>query len=281
MKSLLEKITKFAGEPEQKPGDQVRGSEKAKKSDKDHPFKGRLVGDSRDNMLKGLAQIAESQNIEWKLAEMWANFNEEDLGVEPKRPGRKSDRPARKYAKDGQLSNRYTPVSKEETDESRGHKVIASKLKNIERSSKPLADVDLTAREAQAKAEYRKYVEKMKKLNPNFIPLYKIDEYGADQPTGTAAPGSNLSTKDPKQLAAIAQATNTLKAATGSSAANTNIAKAIDAASQGQAVGSTDMKIIEPMIDVIGQAAQDPKLATQFKTLAAQAKQSALNQQQK
>lgn len=36
---------KFAGElVGQKPGDQVRGKEKAKKSGKNHPFKGRLVG---------------------------------------------------------------------------------------------------------------------------------------------------------------------------------------------------------------------------------------------
>lgn len=45
MKKLLESMTKFAGEPEQKPGDQVRGTDKAKHS-KDHPFKGRLVGAS-------------------------------------------------------------------------------------------------------------------------------------------------------------------------------------------------------------------------------------------
>lgn len=39
-----EKIA-FAGEKAgQKPGDQVRGAERAKKSKKQHPFKGRLVG---------------------------------------------------------------------------------------------------------------------------------------------------------------------------------------------------------------------------------------------
>ena len=41
MKKLLESITKFAGEPKQKPGDQVRGHERATKQ---NPFKGRLVG---------------------------------------------------------------------------------------------------------------------------------------------------------------------------------------------------------------------------------------------
>lgn len=37
---------KFAGEPEQKPGDQVRGTEKAVSKNNEHPFKGRLVGAS-------------------------------------------------------------------------------------------------------------------------------------------------------------------------------------------------------------------------------------------
>ena len=55
-KRLLEKMNKFAGEPEQKPGDQVRGTEKAtKKKSGEHPFKGRLVGgESRDNFLQEL-----------------------------------------------------------------------------------------------------------------------------------------------------------------------------------------------------------------------------------
>lgn len=47
MKQLLESMSKFAGEPEQKPGDQVRGHEKAKKkANGQHPFADRLVGGS-------------------------------------------------------------------------------------------------------------------------------------------------------------------------------------------------------------------------------------------
>lgn len=43
---LLEGKQEFAGEEVgQKPGDQVRGTDKAKTSGKDHPFKGRLVGE--------------------------------------------------------------------------------------------------------------------------------------------------------------------------------------------------------------------------------------------
>jgi hypothetical protein len=49
MKSLLEAMNKFAGEPEQKAGDQVRGADVAKKSGKGkkHPFLNQLVGEMK------------------------------------------------------------------------------------------------------------------------------------------------------------------------------------------------------------------------------------------
>jgi hypothetical protein len=43
---ILETLHKFAGEPEQKAGDQVRGTEKAVVKNNQHPFKDRLVGAS-------------------------------------------------------------------------------------------------------------------------------------------------------------------------------------------------------------------------------------------
>lgn len=54
MKRLLESLNKFAGEPEQKLGDQVRGTDVAKKSGKGkkHPFLHQLVGDSKKNEFK-------------------------------------------------------------------------------------------------------------------------------------------------------------------------------------------------------------------------------------
>ena len=57
IKRLLEKMNQFAGQAVgQKPGDQVRGTEKAtKKKSGDHPFKGRLVGgESQENFLQEL-----------------------------------------------------------------------------------------------------------------------------------------------------------------------------------------------------------------------------------
>lgn len=94
MLTLLEKLQKFAGEPAQKAGDQVRGSESAKPAKKDqHPVTNRLVGETEDpSILKDLSQVAEEKQLEWKLAEAYAQFLEDNLGVEPKRPYRKGSR---------------------------------------------------------------------------------------------------------------------------------------------------------------------------------------------
>jgi hypothetical protein len=197
MKKLLEAVTKFSGEEVgQKPGDQVRGTDKAKKGTKEHPFKGRLVGDSKDNMLKGLAQIAEDTSIERKLAERWAEFKEALLGIEERRPTREGARPPR------------------------GHK---------------------------PQERYK-----------------KIKEYGADNNTPKIA--------DPEAAKKAMVATNQLKQATGSPAPAANIMKALDAASQGKNIDANNAKVLEPTMDIIQKAATDPKLASQFKQLAQQAK---------
>lgn len=199
MKVLLEKMWKFSGEEVgQKPGDQVRGSEKAKKSKSGkHPFAGRLVGasESQENFLKGLAQIAEDTTLERKLAERWEEFKEELLGVNKKRQSRPGSRPGR------------------------GHEPV----------------------------------ERYK----------KVKEYGADNSPKIA---------DPQAAKNAMQATTQLKSATNNPAPAPNIMKALDAASQGKQVSTTDMKAIEPMMDLLQKTATDPKLANQFKTLASQAK---------
>lgn len=107
MRKLLEAMTKFAGEPEQKPGEQWKGT------DKGTPGK-KLVGDS---IIKDLAKGPTPKTKEEELAEAYANFMEDDLGVEPKRPGRKSDRSHREYTKHGKPSKRYTTVEDTELNE--------------------------------------------------------------------------------------------------------------------------------------------------------------------
>lgn len=280
LKNLLEKLDQFAGEKVgQKPGDQWRGTDSA-------PPGKKLVGDS---ILKDLSKGPTPKTKEQDLAEQFEAFleqlEEDNLGVEEKRPARQGSRPSREYTSLDKPSKRYNYSKEEETDESRGHKIVATKLKDIERANKPTAEVDQKSREEQVKAEYRKYVEKMQKLNPNYVPMYKMDEAGANNPAQQVTPGTSslgqqtTGQPDPKQLAQTNQALSAIKAGTGSAAPTNTIAKALDAASQGKPVGQQDMKALEPLMKDVATVAQDPKLAGQFKTLAQQIQQVQKKQQ--
>ena len=79
MRKLLESMNKFAGEPEQKPGDQVRGTEKAtKRKDGKHPFAGRLVGAAESkNMLADLEKELTENAVKHSLAEEFAQYKKQ------------------------------------------------------------------------------------------------------------------------------------------------------------------------------------------------------------
>jgi hypothetical protein len=270
MKKLLEAVDKFAGGVVgQKPGDQWKGTDKA-------PPGKKLVGDS---ILKDLSRGPTPKTKEQDLAEQFEQFlqalEEENLGVNAKRPKRTSDRPSREYTSLDKPSKRYTTV-KLDTDESRGHKIIATKLGNMDR----MQNVQIPSpQERQAQLDKQKEQQ----------PKKQVKEYGANPPQGTAGQTSvsqqpatqpaQQTQPDPKKLAATNQALTAMKAATGSSAPTTNIAKALDAASQGKPVNQTDMKAIEPLMKDMATVAQDPKLASDFKTLAQKVQQ--VQQQQK
>jgi hypothetical protein len=247
----------------------------------------KLVGDSiepNESILKDLSKGPSPKTQEQELAEQFEQFlqalEEENLGVTDKRPARLGSRPQREYTKTGEKSKRYN-YNKEDTDESRGHKLVATKLKDIERGKNPPAEVDLKSREAQARADYAKYVAKMRKINPDYVPLYKMDEAGANNPPQqNTATQPAITPQQQQQAKNVAQGTQALKAAVGATAPTDVLAKAIDSASQGTAIDATNAKALEPMMDVIKQAAQDPNLANQFKSLASQAKTSAAKQPQ-
>ena len=72
MRRLLETVNKFAGEPEQKTGDQVRGSEPMpRRGTKKHPHAGRLVGG--ESILRELEQQIVEGNVERRLREEFSN----------------------------------------------------------------------------------------------------------------------------------------------------------------------------------------------------------------
>ena len=78
MRKLLESMDTFAGEPEQKPGDQVRGTEKAtKKKSGQHPFQGRLVGG--ESIFRELERQLVEGNVERRLREEFEQFANKDV----------------------------------------------------------------------------------------------------------------------------------------------------------------------------------------------------------
>lgn len=202
-------------------------------------------------------------------------LSEDDLGVNPKRPSRGGSRHARGH----EPIPGYKTV-KQETEESRGHDVIASKLKDIEARKTPADDEAYQAHIDRMKAKMKEY----QAANPNSI-YKKVDEYGANQPAGTAGQkmvqtampttqdvAAQAGNADPQKVAAVAQATQTIKSASGATAPNDVISKALDAVSKGQQVSPQDMKTLEPVLKNVAAAGQDPGLANDYKTLAQKAK---------
>jgi hypothetical protein len=140
----------------------------------------------------------------------------------------------------------------DQADESRGHKVVATKLANIERAKK-FASGELKIPTPQERQAQLKKLEKKT----------QVKEYGANNnvtPYGQPA-------ADPKKAAQIAQGAQVFKAATGITAPATNIAKALDDASQGKPADQTSMKVLEPAMQDLVTIVSDPKLGSEYKSL--------------
>jgi hypothetical protein len=155
--------------------------------------------------------------------------------------------------------------------ESRGHKIIATKLKDIERAKK-FASGELKVPTPQERQAQLKQLEKSKPVKEFVAP-----------PQGTANQTMQQKTQaqDPKQAQAVAQATQAMKSATQSSAPAPLIAKALDAASQGKPVAGQEASALQPLMKDMATIAQDPKLAGSFKSLISQINQTQIKQQQK
>ena len=195
---------------------------------------------------------------------------------------------------------------KSEVDESRGHKIVASKLKDIERWNKPIDDdapknwvvynktEDKPYMAFSSKQEaYNFLMDKMffdkdytvvhkseigepttEDIQPMANPQANPGSVAPANTPQTLTPNDEQSEQDPKTAAQTATALSTLKSAAGIQAQPQDIAKALDDASQGKQVAQTDMTKIKPMMDILKTAGTDPKVAQQFKTIATQAKTS-------
>lgn len=169
--------------------------------------------------------------------------------------------------------------------ESRGHRTLDRWFKDREIGKGPLAskeEMDAFRKKTAEKPDPQAEFDKMMG-DPKTSAIFKrtkkakvVDEAGANNPLQPVAQQAQPVAQQAQQIQKVAAATNTLKSATGSTAPATKIAQAINNATQGTAVNAQDMTALEPMMNVVGQVAQDPALANQFKTLANQAKASQL-----
>jgi hypothetical protein len=156
------------------------------------------------------------------------------------------------------------------TEESRGHKILATKLKNLERERK-FASGELKVPTPQERQAQLKQLEKAKSVKEFVAP---------PQGTATQTMQQKTQAQDPKQAQAVAQATQAMKSATGSSASPDTLAKALDTASQGKPVAGQEAAALEPLMKDMATVAQDPKLAGSFKSLVSQINQAQIKQQQ-
>jgi hypothetical protein len=155
--------------------------------------------------------------------------------------------------------------------ESRGHKILATKLKDVERAKK-FASGELKVPTPQERQAQLKQLETEPK---------QVKELMAPQGTANQTMQQKTQAQDPTQAQAVAQATQAMKSATGSSAPTAILAKALDTASQGKPVAGQEAAALEPLMKDMATVAQDPKLAGSFKSLVSQINQAQTKQQQK
>jgi len=140
-KKLLEAMDEFAGEKVgQKPGDQVRGTERAKPNkDGKHPFLKRLVGE--------LKQPKSAYRVEQELSEAWLEFKE---AAPVPVPGQPAAAPAAGAVAKPAVTTPTTPVKPGQPDP----KTAAELKKGLTNLKSVLPGLDVTkATTSMAKAD--------------------------------------------------------------------------------------------------------------------------------
>ena len=364
MKKLLETIDTMSKAEKKPKGAEFKGYWKG--TDKSPPNPGQSVGGCEEsknpNIMRDLKSVADDKELEWKLSEEYANFNEDNLGVEEKRPHRsgsreekfgqrghkekpcyatkwpfvnderksdvkEEDKPANQYYNPNPQTPKMigmyfydVPAGKESLARASGLKQTksgkwaitqydtsgatfndlkqkadvrigtgkwwapkqVSEGENANKYRSTMSSLDRMTKMAKLNTELQKLAKQVREKEGRTQTKKEINEFGATPvtpPIGTATAKPAIGTPavaavDPVQAKNVAAATATLKAATSNPAAPTAIAKAINNASTGASVNAQDMKALAPMMGLVGQAAQDPKLANQFKSFAVQAQQA-------
>jgi len=246
MKHLLEAMHKFAGEPEQKPGDQVRGTEKAKPYNKAHPFKNRLVG---ENLLAELENSLRSPDPTRKLAREFEEFKTTGGPGEGNLPD--------VIAVDVPLMIRLLEFAREDANSDVDLHSIAEKLVQLSASGNVLS--------------MDKYEE---------VVGHKIDEYGANgsaigpNAQATAGTGTAQQTIDPKdklELDRLKQSVQKLKPLSAKGLDIQKTTSALDKADSGQQLNPGEEDQISKLAPILADLLKNPSSSSSIATTAKQA----------
>ena len=154
-------------------------------------------------------------------------------------------------------------------EESRGHTIIANKLKDIERAKK-FAKGELEIPTPQERQAQLKKLEKKPKTAEDLQPMDN------PQATGMSMLPTQADANDPaakKQVQNVLQATQKLNAATGSKAASPEKTdQALDKILQGKPIDASEIKTVQPLLKGIAPAAQNPQNASKLVGLINQLK---------
>ena len=154
--------------------------------------------------------------------------------------------------------------------ESRGHKIIANKLKDIERAKK-FASGELKVPTPQERQAQLKKLEKKPKTAEDLQPMDDPQAGNVPNMLPTQADANDPAAK--KQVQNVLQATQKLNAATGSKAASPEKTdQALDKIMQGKPIDASEIKTVQPLLKSIAPAAQNPQNASKLVGLINQLK---------
>ena len=154
--------------------------------------------------------------------------------------------------------------------ESRGHKIIANKLKDIERAKK-FASGELKVPTPQERQAQLKKLEKKPKTAEDLQPMDNPQAGNVPNMLPTQADANDPAAK--KQVQNVLQATQKLNAATGSKAASPEKTdQALDKIMQGKPIDASEIKTVQPLLKSIAPAAQNPQNASKLVGLINQLK---------
>lgn len=176
MRRLLESINRFAGEPEQKAGDQVRGTDNPKKSGKRHGFADRLVGED----LEYFQQLM----VEYKMFEVGNLAQNQEKPDQPNSPVANINPP-------GAGTTNTNPALQAQADQ-KGQPGQPQQTSSLQTKDQNADQSQQAAQAAQQKADLTKNISGLKSIDPTLNIQKTVNAIDKDPQHVTAADAEAL-----------------------------------------------------------------------------------------